>query len=143
MVKFRHAGIVVSDAERSLEFYNYLLKPVSVKDMVEEGEYIDTFLGLSSVKVRTIKMTLMCGSIVELLCFYSHEDVLDREKLITNIGCSHVALTVDNLSDTYIRLLAIGTPFINKPHLSLDGKAKVAFCKDPDGTFLELVEEIK
>ena len=30
--------------------------------------------------------------------------------------------------------------FINKPIITLDNKAKVAFCKDPNGCFIELVE---
>jgi predicted enzyme related to lactoylglutathione lyase len=142
MIKFRHAGIVVSNIDRSIDFYKELLNPISIKDAMESGEYIDKFLGLKNVNVRTVKMTLECGGIVELLRFFSHP-YLPTDKSITNLGCSHIALTVSDLEETYTKLKGTGTEFINAPHLSPDGLAKVAFCQDPDGTFLELVEEIK
>jgi len=143
MIKFRHAGIVVSDMERSIKFYDALLRPVYIKDVLESGSYIDKFLNLENVEVRTVKMSLVCGNIVELLQFVSHPDLSYKNGEITNIGCSHIALTVDDLDDTYSILKNDGTVFNNEPHLSQDGLAKVAFCRDPDGTFLELVEEIK
>ena len=33
-----------------------------------------------------------------------------------------------------------GIEFISNPKISPDGYAKVAFCKAPEGTFIELVE---
>ena len=48
-----------------------------------------------------------------------------------------------DLDDVYSRFTKEGIEFINSPHLSADGLAKVAFCRDPDGFFIELVEEMK
>ena len=137
----RHVGLVVKDVEESMFFYTNLLGFKIEKDQVETGKYIDIFLGTKNTKVRTIKMSLGPGSMVELLHFdrpLSSGDPLG----LTNFGCTHVALTIDNLEETYEKLLEHDIDFVNRPHVSPDGKAKVAFCKDPNGIFLELVEEL-
>ena len=43
MINIRHTGIVVSDAERSIDFYTNLLGFEIKKDMMESGDYIDNF----------------------------------------------------------------------------------------------------
>jgi catechol 2,3-dioxygenase-like lactoylglutathione lyase family enzyme len=58
MLNIRHTGIVVSDAEKSIDFYTKLLGFEIKKDMLESGDYIDNFSDLKDVVVRTIKMTL-------------------------------------------------------------------------------------
>jgi len=61
---------------------------------------------------------------------------------ITNIGCSHFALTVDDLDSLYERLTKNGTPFNYPVQISPDGNVKIAFCRDPDGTLIELVQDL-
>ena len=143
MKNIRHTGIVVSDAERSIEFYTGLLGFEIKKDMLESGDYIDNFSALEGAVVRTVKMTLGNGDMVELLCYQTHPEVTDIDRPITRIGCSHIAMTVDNLDDTYERLVNAGVVFNSPPQYSPDGFAKVTFCKDPDGSLIELVEELR
>ena len=45
--------------------------------------------------------------------------------------------------ETYNRLVEAGVYFNSPPQLSPDGFAKVTFCKDPDGSLIELVEELR
>jgi len=143
IMNIRHTGIVVSDIDRSIDFYTKLLGFSIKKDMVESGEYIDNFSDLKDAKVRTVKMSLDSGDMVELLCYESHPEQPDMSRPITRIGCSHIALTVDDLDDTYQRLLESGVVFNSPPQLSPDGFAKVTFCKDPDGSLIEVVEELR
>jgi len=143
MIKnIRHTGIVVNNIDRSLEFYCNMLGFEIKKDNLESGEYLDLFLDLNDVKVRTVKMSLKNQDMIELLCFQDPHRKSGTAIGINNIGCTHVALTVENLQDTYEALAGGGVRFNNPPTLSQDGKAKVAFCQDPDGTFVELVEEM-
>jgi glyoxylase I family protein len=142
MINIRHTGIVVSDAERSIDFYTKLLGFEIKKDMMESGDYIDNFSALKDVRVRTIKMTLQNGDMVELLWYETHPEQPDMSRPITRIGCSHFAMTVGNLDETYERLVKAGVSFNSPPQLSPDGFAKVTFCKDPDGSLIELVEEL-
>ena len=143
MINIRHTGIVVSDAEKSIDFYTNLLGFEIKKDMMESGDYIDNFSALKDVRVRTIKMTLANGDMVELLWYETHPEQPDMNRPITRIGCSHFAMTVDNLDETYNRLVEAGVYFNSPPQLSPDGFAKVTFCKDPDGSLIELVEELR
>jgi|TARA_R110000822_G_scaffold218460_2_gene352878 catechol 2,3-dioxygenase-like lactoylglutathione lyase family enzyme len=141
MSKMRHTGIVVTDMERSIDFYNKYLDFKVKKDMDESGDYIDQFLALKDVKVRTVKMASEDDSLIELLYFYSHPEE-NAEKKINQIGCSHIALTIVGIDELYSLMSDEGVDFNGKPRTSPDGAARVAFCKDPDGTFIELVEEL-
>ena len=140
--KIRHTGIVVSNLYASLEFYRDVLGFEVKKDKIEKGKYIDLFLGLKDVRVRTVKLALDNEDMIELLYFYGPHKKDGRAIEINNIGCTHIALTVDNIQESYDILIEEGIEFNNPPAKSHDGKAMVAFCRDPDGTFVELVEEL-
>ena len=74
MTSIRHTGIVVTDIEKSIQFYNRYFGFEVRKDMVESGKYIDNFCSLDNVKVRTVKMALENGDMIELLDFVSHPE---------------------------------------------------------------------
>lgn len=143
ILNIRHTGIVVSDLDRAIDFYTRIMgfRIVSQKD--EPGHFIDKILGLSNSKLTTVKMSLSNDQVVELLYFHSHKE--SQKKLIRpfSTGITHLAVTVDNIADTHTRLEGLGVEFINPPEASPDGKAIVAFCKDPDGNYIELVQENK
>lgn len=141
MKNIRHFGIVISDLEKSLHFYRDILGLKIKREMMEEGKFIDTILNLQNVRVKTIKMLADDGNLVELLWYESHPRETNKKE-IYNIGASHVAFTVNDLDYEYERLKGEGIKFTCPPQLSPDGKAKVTFCYDPDGTPIELVEEI-
>ena len=142
MKEIRHTGIVVSNMDKSLEFYVGLLGLKIKKDMLEQGAHLDALLALKDVQVRTVKMEADDGNLVELLWYTSHPRLPRSPKEICEIGASHVAFTVENLEETYKRLSERGVVFHCTPQHSPDGKVKVTFCKDPDGTFIELVEQL-
>ena len=54
---------------------------------------------------------------------------------------NHMAFTVKNIRKVYEELSEIGHYYIH-PTLSPDCKAMVAFCRDPSGHMIELVEEL-
>ncbi|MBN2570158.1 MAG: VOC family protein [Deltaproteobacteria bacterium] len=135
----RHTGVVVADLEASLHFYRDLLGFRIVKQMEETGKYIDTVLSLRDVEVTTVKLSSPSGQMIELLKYHSHPAV-QTVREICEIGISHIALTVDNLDVEYKKLKDQGIRFNSPPQVSPDGYAKVAFCRAPEGTFVELVE---
>ena len=143
MKTVRHFGIVVSNLEKSLHFYEDLLGLSAKRDMVEEGEFIDAILGLKNVKVRTVKMKAENGdTLVELLEYASHQGKKRENYEIFDLGASHVAFTVENVEKEYRKLQEQGVVFTCEPQVSPDGKAKVTFCFDPDGVPIELVQEL-
>ena len=143
MKAIRHFGIVVNDIEKSLHFYRDLLGLQIYRDMVEEGKFIDTILGLQNVRVRTIKMSAENGNtLVELLEYQSHAGKKRENYEIFDLGASHIAFTVEDINQEYKKLKEQGILFTTEPKTSPDGKAKVTFCFDPDGVPIELVQEL-
>ncbi len=143
MKNVRHFGIVTNDMEKSLRFYRDLLGLQIKRDMLEEGKFISTILGLEQVKVRTIKMAAKDGdTLVELLEYKSHQGKERENYEIFDLGASHLAFTVNDVDGEYESLQKEGVVFISAPQVSPDGKAKVAFCLDPNGVPVELVQEL-
>tara|TARA_B100000674_G_scaffold360749_1_gene303558 strand:+ start:194 stop:622 length:429 start_codon:yes stop_codon:yes gene_type:complete len=142
MTSLRHVGIVVSNIESSLTFYRDLLGLQYSKINREEGTFLDGLLNMSYAKIQTIKLASKNDSVsIELLCF--EEPLPSLSTPLNAIGPTHIALNVPNLDRLYIRLKNADVPFNNPPQISPSGSAKVAFCQDPDGTFIELVEVLK
>jgi len=143
-MKLRHVGITVTNIEESINFYKSIFGFAVVKDMNEAGEHIDKFSGLKGIDVRTVKMTEEYGGLIELLHYRSHPKTKDENLShdITQIGCSHFALTVEGLLELYEHMKEQGVTVLCEPQRSPDGQVLLTFCKDPDGTLIELVEEL-
>ncbi len=140
MIKdIRHTGIVVVDLEESLNFYRDILGFKIDIQMEESGNYIDNILSMQDVRVVTVKLSSPSGQMIELLKYSSHPSEL-KKRAICEIGISHLAFTVDDLNFEYERMKGKGIKFNSQPQTSPDGYARVAFCKAPEGTWIELVE---
>ncbi len=140
MKSIRHFGIVVSDLDKALHFYRDLLGLKIKRDMSERGKFIDSITGLKNVRVRTVKMSADDGNLIELLWYESHKRKPRENNELPNIGASHPAFMVEDIDYEYKKLKENGIKFNCPPQISPDGKAKVTFCYDPDGTPIELVE---
>jgi glyoxylase I family protein len=140
----RHLGVTISDLEQSLWFYRDLLGFKVHKIADEGGECLDNFSALRNVDVTTVKMYDNNKNMLELLHYKSHPEKPhnNRERRISEIGCSHFALTVKDLDELYETLTSKGIIFNWPVQVSPDGNVKVAFCRDPDGTLIEMVEEL-
>jgi catechol 2,3-dioxygenase-like lactoylglutathione lyase family enzyme len=139
----RHAGIVVSDAEHSLSFYRDLLGLRVEADQLESGNFIENVIGIEEVTVRTVKLAAPQGpTLIELLEFGGAPGSPLHVGDLRRLGPTHIALTVDSLDEIYERLRAQGVGFLSAPQTSPDGRVRVAFCADPDGAMLELVESL-
>lgn len=139
----RHVGIVVRKIDDVLPFYRDLLGFRVVKRADEPVEFVSRLLGMKRCRLVTIKLSADEGkTLVELLEFASCPDTPAESPGLNVPGISHVALTVENLDQIYRKLSRNNTHFISSPLTTPDGRAKVAFCCDPSGTWLELVEEL-
>ncbi|PIR19746.1 MAG: glyoxalase [Elusimicrobia bacterium CG11_big_fil_rev_8_21_14_0_20_64_6] len=140
ILEIRHTGIVVADLEKSVAFWRDILGFTIDREMDESGSHIDAILGLKGARLRTIKLSAKDGNKVELLHFKSHPDKPAWTGSAHSTGLTHIALTVDNLDEAYLKLEAAGVVFNCRPQLSPDGKVKVTYAKGPEGILLELVE---
>ena len=144
MTQIRHIGVTVSDLERALEFYVDILGFKVHKKADEFGECLDNFSSLKDVRVTTVKMLDDNQNMLELLHYQSHPEkpYNNMARRISEIGCSHFALTVEDLDNLYKKLVEYGIEFNYPVQTSPDGKVKIAFCRDPDGTLIEMVEPL-
>lgn len=138
---FRHAGIVVEDMDRSLEFYVDKLGFKVVNQMDECGAYIDYLLQLSNAQVTTVKLAAPDGSMIELLKFNRPMGPIRKHEIFEHC-LSHIAFTVDDVMGMYETLMEQGVSFKSPPLLAPGGKARVTFALDPDGTYLEFVQAL-
>jgi len=141
MIKaIRHTGIVVTQMERALAFYRDLLGLKVVLDREQGGEFLARLTGHPGVRMRVAMLEAMDGYKVELFEFYSHPKRAPDKVETSDIGCSHVAFSIDDVDAAFQRLSQAGIKFNCVPEVSPDGYAKVAYCHDPDGTIIELVQ---
>jgi len=134
-------GLVVTELEKALSFYQEGLGFRVVVDQIESGPFLERLLGIEGAKARTVKMTLGDITLLELILFNAPKPTPDAKSL-ARIGFSHIALTVESADQTYAHLRNKGARPISEPIASSDGKVKVFFCRDPEGNFLEIVEEL-
>lgn len=139
----RHTGLVVRDLERAISFYE-ALGLMTWKRETETGEFIDTVVGIPAVKLEWAKLRAPDGSLVELMQYHSHPDgQLVKNAPSNRLGCSHIAFTVDNLTETCKLIVQLGGSKVNAPATDPCGKVRVAYCHDLDGILMELVEELE
>ena len=142
MTSVRHMGIVVGNMEKSLQFYRDLIGLQDAPVSEETGPFIDGLLDMPDAKIQTVKLAGENSTTsIELLCFKNPSPAASTP--LNAIGPTHVALNVSDLDELYTRLSDAHVPFNTPPRVSPDGCVKVAFCQDPDGTFIELVELLK
>lgn len=138
MQGIRHTGIYVHDIEKMVAFYcNDLGMRVAVHE-IEKGLYIDTVLGLFDAEIELYKLKAEDDSVIELLKYSSSS--AEEKRPIWQTGQIHIAITVENVYAMYHQLSESGIRFISPPQESPNGYARVCFCQDPEGNYLELVE---
>jgi catechol 2,3-dioxygenase-like lactoylglutathione lyase family enzyme len=138
----RHFGIVVRDMDLSLGFYRDLLGLAIRSRREERGPYLDALLGVKNGKIQTVKLSAGAeGPLLELIHFTSPRPREQGERKVFSLGPTHVALTVAHLGRLSQTLKGKGIRFLSGPLTSPDGKAVLAFCRDPEGNLVELVEE--
>ena len=122
-MKIAHTCLNVNNLDRSLDFYS--------KQM-----------GLNFVSRREIKqnnaeiafLTDEAGGAIELTHWR------DKKNLVEGDNFDHIAFDVQDVQGTVERLRAQGVTIAMEPY-SLQGSSnKLAFIKDPDGNWLELIQ---
>lgn len=113
-----HTGIVVSDLERSIDFYTRLLG----FRVVERGEF----------EGQPLAFLVIAGGLIEL--------VQEGDGGLPEGVVNHLAFLVDDLSAEMDRLREAGVRFVDEVPLPIYSGGRIAFCAGPDGELIELMQ---
>jgi len=123
-VKIAHTCLNVNDLDRSIEFYT---KQMGLK-----------FVNRREIKQNNAEIAFLRdenGGAIELTHWKDKKTLTDGDNL------DHIAFDVENVAETIERLRSQGVTIAMEPY-SLQGSThKLAFVKDPDGNWLELIEQ--
>lgn len=135
-------GIVVSDLDRSRDFWINTLGFKLHIESEEESPYIDELLAINDPALTTVKLIDSKGFIIELLKFENYKVEDSWSGNLKTTGLTHIALTVANLDELVKVLESQNYQKLSQVKVSPNKKVKVVFVKGPEGIMLELVEEI-
>jgi glyoxylase I family protein len=139
-----HIAITVSDTQRSLDFYCGVLGLRQVEQHQLVGEDIDRANGIKGGAAQSTRLAAPDTPtiLIDLLEYFE----LPKESAVAplgRVGACHFCLSVKNLTAFYDELRGKGVEFISEPvNFALEhGSVDVVFLRDPDGNFVEFVEE--
>lgn len=126
--RLHHVSLTCSDLNKSIEFYN------------SNGFFIE-----KKYEDNDCKITLMKGETghIELFYFKKNTDLPHSQQqsdFLHKTGLTHIAFAVSNLNEVHIKFLEKGYTCseINTARL---GGFRYFFTQDPDGNFIEFIEE--
>jgi catechol 2,3-dioxygenase-like lactoylglutathione lyase family enzyme len=135
-------GIVVNDLEKTKDFWINTLGFKLHIEAKEESPYIDELLAIRDPGLTTVKLIDKKGFIIELLKFESYQVGNSWSGDLKTTGLTHIALTVDNLNELVVKLKKQNYQPMSEIKTSPNKKVKVVFVRGPEGTILELVQEL-
>jgi lactoylglutathione lyase len=125
-VRILHTCLNVSNIDRSIEFYR---KEIGLR-----------FVSRREVKQNNAEIAFLQdedGGAIELTYWR------DKKELKEGDNFDHIALAVDDVRKSIDGLKANGVTIAMEPFSLSGSSSKIAFIKDPDGNWLELVEEAR
>ncbi|MDP6747422.1 MAG: VOC family protein [Candidatus Poribacteria bacterium] len=144
-----HINLVVSDLERSVDFYTEVLGFQETQRAYLEGEWVETIIGLKGIQANVVYVVAPAGGPrLELLQYQSPIGVSIPATAIPNThGLRHLALRVDDINEAVNRLRAVGIEPVSDPVTVPTsvitheiGHKILCYFHDPDGVLLELTE---
>jgi len=127
LIGFEHVGVTSSNLDRTIDFYVGLLGlDLVLRKRQAKGElaFLDAGGGMLEVIAPDQEVDLAT-------------DVPDGVA-----GIRHLTLAFDDIDEVVARLETAGIEIIERPRLAHNRELlrRVAFCRDPDGIVVELVE---
>lgn len=120
-----HVAINTTDLERSIRFYHETLGFPIVEDLtLENGRRLVHLQAGGQVTIELVGQPEPLASI----------------PAAPQAGLAHLALAVDDVGAVYEVWRARGVEFTGEPRPGSGQIRRLVFCKDPDGTLIELVE---
>ncbi|MFI6024707.1 VOC family protein [Amycolatopsis magusensis] len=139
MPRLHHAGMTVGDLDGAVAFYTEVLGCVLVERIEpDDPAAVRSLVGVPDALISGCLLELSSGQRIELLSYRSgHQRHLDQRPC--DRPSTHLACTVDDLRAATDAVLRSGGTVVGRPVRF--GAGTFLYCSDPDGNFLELIEE--
>ena len=123
-LRIMHTCLNVMDLDRSIAFYQDRLG-LKLRSRLEVKENNAEIAFMEDPHGNAIELTLW----------------RDKKQLTEGDNFDHIAFGVEDMNSTIERLRTQGTAIAMEPFKLKGGSHQIAFIKDPDGNWLELIEE--
>ena len=134
----RHIGVVVSNIEK---FKNIFIKYLGLTNFTDfrdiDPRYISKLVGRDVKKIKICVFNLKNGDKIELL-EYDGSEGIKRPPFMT--GSSHIALTVKNIDDLFLKSKDFDVDFFSPPIKNPEQTVKLSYVCIGKEVNLELVE---
>lgn len=151
--RIAHTGMIVSDLDKSINFYENILGLEFKGRMLMEGAESEALFGIPGVKAEVAYLAPSSdggveGPLLELICLNTVEGEFKIEKNVANFSkaiIAEVCFETDDIEEKYKQMKNAGVKFISAPQ-TFDyssqnmGVSKAAYFYDPDGIIQELLE---
>jgi len=142
IIKFRHTGIIVSDINKSTNFYSKILGLKINERLDEQGEYFNSLTDLKKQKAKVSKIILPDKTVIELIQFIPRSKKKQIKHKFNKIKQMHICFTVKNIDNYYKNLKKKKIKFVSKPLKSDFDPVKTCFFYDPDFNLVQIVEDL-
>ena len=135
-----HPSITTNDMDRALGFYRDLLgfKEIFAFGWESGTEMAAMAGGITGIPDSTARaVVLRAGNaFLEIFEYSTPASQRTDDRALSNQGFSHVCFDSDDVIADHARLSAAGVVFNAEP--ADVGPMRIAYCRDPDGNFVEL-----
>jgi len=140
-----HAGLIVSDLDRSIYFYHDILGLPFANEPTPwfEGPALEKGVGVESARLRQVCFWVGDKSQMELIEYDNQPTYRGGPVPNNHRGAAHVCFRVDDIASKKTELEAKGVVFYSDINVVDEGPLsgwRWCYFSDPDGLALELVE---
>jgi catechol 2,3-dioxygenase-like lactoylglutathione lyase family enzyme len=140
--RVEHVGFSVSNLDRSVDWYTFLLDEPPTARKLWDPEYVSRVLGYPEVVLEFALWQLPGGHMLELLEYKNPKPRrIDMETY--NVGNAHLCLIVDDLAAEFVRLRG-RAEFRHAEPVDIPvghfAGGRSCYVRDPDGISIEIVE---
>ena len=132
---FNHVGLCVADRARSRRFYEGLLGFQFWWDLELPDDGTAQLLQLDGPIGVHATYLVRDGFVLELID-YSKRDVRDSERVMDQVGLTHMSLSVSDLAAVLAQVEGFGGSVVQKTVTE-----QFAMIRDPDGQLIELLPD--
>ncbi len=136
-----HTRFVVSDLERSVDFYTNTVGLKLVRRAERDGGPISRLLGYEDTRIKAAMLSFdgEDDHILELIEYVNPGSASRPTTERAVLGASHIAFNVTDIDATFDRLIAAGAIKLARP-VEMSPDRVACYLQDPDGNWVELIE---